>query len=92
MKGILSIVILIQISFTLNYKCGADKIKLKPKPIDITPILKRNSMKKGNTDPYTPIKIAYDFTNLKKPILMSSTVFSKVKTLLQDTLRNLANF
>ena len=85
MKGIISIVILIQISFTFNYKCGADKIKLKPKPIDITPMLQKSSIKKENADTYTPIKIAYDFTTLKKPNSMSSTVFSNVKTLLQDT-------
>ena len=92
MKGILSILILIKISFTYNYKCGTDKIKLKPKSINLTPLLQKSSIKKENACAYTPIKIAYDFTTLKKPSSMSSTIFSNIKALVQDTLVEFSKF
>ena len=92
MKGILSILILIKISFTYNYKCGTDKFKLKPKSINLTPLLQKSSIKKENAGAYNPIKIAYDFTTLKKPSSMSSTVFSNIKALLQDTLVEFSKF
>ena len=34
---------------------------------------------------YTPISIGYDFTTLEKPSSMSSSTFSNVKSLLQET-------
>ena len=41
---------------------------------------------------YTPIKMAFDFTTLKKPSSMSSSTFEKVKSILRDTRSEFSKF
>ena len=68
-----------------NSKCGADKLKIRPKKLNITSKLETSSIKSTSSDSYTPIKIGYDFTTFKKPSSMDSSLFSDVKSILQET-------
>ena len=82
-----SLLIFINIGIVLSHKCGLEQIKLNPKTINITAInIKRNLVgSKINAKSYSPIKIGYDFTNLKKPNTMSDSSFSNMKSILKET-------
>ena len=76
------------------HKCGLEKIKLNPKPINITTInTKRNLIgNKINSQTYSPIKIGYDFSNLKKPNAMSDSSFTNMKSILKETREEFSKF
>ena len=78
------LLIFINIELILTWKCGSDKLNISPKPLNSS----MHKTKKNNAlraSSYTPIKIGYDFTSLKRPSSMSSSVFTNVKSLLQET-------
>ena len=77
------ILIFIQIEIALNFKCGTDSLKIKPKFLNIESKIKTSLISKDKT--YTPIKIAYDFTMLNQPKSMPSSTFEKVKSILKET-------
>ena len=52
--------------------CGADKLKIKSKQLDLKPENKKNLASSAS---YTPIKIGFDFTTFIKPSEMSSSTF-----------------
>ena len=84
--NLISLIIFINIEIYLcNSKCGADKLKIRPKTLNITSKVKTNLVKSISSNSYTPISIGYDFTTLQKPNSMTSSIFSKVKSLLQET-------
>ena len=84
--NLISLIIFINIEILLcNSKCGADKLKIRPKTLNLTSKIKTNLVKSTNSNVYTPISIGYDFTTLQKPTSMTSSIFSKVKSLLQET-------
>ena len=56
--------------------CGADKLKIKSKQLDLKPENKKNLASLAS---YTPIKIGFDFSTFIKPSEMSSSTFSKIK-------------
>jgi leishmanolysin len=66
-------------------KCGTDTLKIRPKKLNLTSKVETSSIKSTNSDSYTPIKIGYDFTTLKKPSTMNATIFSDVKSILKET-------
>ena len=76
------ILILVNIEKTLNGICGTDKLKIKPISINVPELAKKNLL---NADTYKPIAIGYDFSTLTRPSSMSTTIFSKIKTLLKET-------
>ena len=76
--------ILINIETILGGPCGADKLKISPKPLDLK-VNKAIPITKTTADGYTPIKIGYDFTTLKRPSSMTTSTYSLVKSLLQQT-------
>ena len=76
--------ILINIETILGCPCGADKLKISPKPLDLK-VNKAIPITKTTADGYTPIKIGYDFTTLKRPSSMTTSTYSLVKSLLQQT-------
>jgi leishmanolysin len=78
------ILILINIETILGGPCGADKLKISPKPLDLK-VNKAIPITKTTADGYTPIKIGYDFTTLKRPSSMTTSTYSLVKSLLQQT-------
>ena len=77
------LLIFIQVEAKYSTKCGTDKLKIRPKPINLSKSSKMGSISKATS--YTPISIGYDFTTLEKPSSMSSSTFSNVKSLLQET-------
>ena len=85
MKTINFLLIFLNIGLIFSSKCGADKLKVKLKPVKDTKKIKRVSISESNANSLTPIKIGFDFTTLKKPSSMSSSVFQTVTTLLQET-------
>ena len=76
--------ILINIETILGGPCGADKLKISPKPLDLK-VNKAIPITKTTADGYTPIKIGYDFTTLQRPRSMTTSTYSLVKSLLQQT-------
>ena len=66
-------------------QCGTDKLKIKPRMINIENKVKISSISKETSDPYTPISIGYDFTTLEMPYTMSSSTFYKIRSILKDT-------
>ena len=77
------LLVLLNIGLILCSKCGADKLHIMPKAINITKNTKKTSVTKANY--YTPLSIGYDFSNLEKPSSMSSSTFDNVKSLLKET-------
>ena len=63
-------------------KCGADKLKIKPRQLDLESQNKKNL---ASSNSYTPIKIGFDFTSFTKPSSMSSSIFSQIKAILKET-------
>ena len=86
------ILILIQIDLIYNHICGTNKLKFKPKSIDLSSKIKKASIKNVKSSSYTPIAIGYDFSTLSRPSSMTSTVFSNVKSLLQETRQEFSKF
>ena len=76
--------ILINIETILGGPCGTDKLKISPKPLDLK-VNKAIPITKTTADGYTPIKIGYDFTTLQRPSSMTTSTYSLVKSLLQQT-------
>ena len=77
------LLIFILIETVISFKCGTNYLKIKPKHLNIKQNNKTSSILKNTGD--QPIEIAYDFTTLKKPSSMSSSIFETVKTILKET-------
>ena len=78
------ILIIINVEKIYSLKCGLEKIKIKPKSLNLTENkVHKDSFLKASS--YTPIAIGYDFTTLRPPSSMSSSTFSNLKSLLQET-------
>ena len=71
------------------YRCGADEMKLKPFEINPTG---EEPEKRRLDDQYTSIKIKVDYTPFKRPSGMSSTTFDKVKSIIEETLKEFQKF
>ena len=78
------ILIFINAEIIFSWKCGSDKLTIRPKPLNLTTqkITKNSELTSSS---YTPISIGYDFTTLQKPLSMSLSIFENVKSLLQET-------
>ena len=84
------LLISIQIESVISFKCGTDSLKIKPKLLNEQKNNKTSSILKDTE--YTPIKMAFDFTTLKKQSSMSSSTFEKVKSILRDTRSEFSKF
>ena len=84
------LLISIQIESVISFKCGTDSLKIEPKLLNEQKNNKTSSILKDTE--YTPIKMAFDFTTLKKPSSMSSSTFEKVKSILIDTRSEFSKF
>ena len=85
------VLIFVNLELIMSGKCGSDQLKLKPKALNLTKKIKPN-LKKIKADSYTPISIGFDFTSLERPRTMSSSTFSKVKSLLKETREEFSKF
>ena len=93
MKILLLGVLLINFGFMQSHWCGADKIKLNPKPIKLKQVKKNsNSNLKTNADSYRPLTIGYDFSTLQKPSSMSSSTFNNIKSKLKEVGQEFSKF
>ena len=86
------ILLLININFIQSFKCGADKIKLNPKPITLKSINKNQNLAKANAESATPIAIGYDFSTLQRPSSMSTTTYNNIKSALIDVSAEFSKF
>ena len=82
-----SLLIFIIIEIMISHKCGLDQINLNPQPLNIaiTEIKKNLIGREVNTKTYSPIKIGYDFSNLKRSNSMSDSSFINMKLILKET-------
>ena len=93
MKILLLSILLINFGFMQSHWCGADKIKLNPKPIKLKQVKKNsNSNLKTNADSYRPLTIGYDFSTLQKPNSMSSSTFNNIKSKLKEVAQEFSKF
>ena len=93
MKILLLSILLINFGFMQSHWCGADKIKLNPKPLKLKQVKKNsNSNLKTNADSYRPLTIGYDFSTLQKPSSMSSSTFNNIKTKLKEVGQEFSKF
>jgi hypothetical protein len=93
MKILLLSILLINFGFMQSHWCGADKIKLNPKPIKLKQVKKNsNSNLKTNADSYRPLTIGYDFSTLQKPSSMSSSTFNNIKAKLKEVGQEFSKF
>ena len=76
------ILLLININFIKSFKCGADQIKLNPKPITLKSINKNQNLAKANAESTKPIAIGYDFSTLQRPSSMTTTTYNNIKSAL----------
>ena len=81
-KFLVIVLIFLNIEGAYSEKCGADKLKIKPKQLDLESQNKKNI---ASSNSYTPIKIGFDFTSFTKPSSMSSSTFSQIKAILKET-------
>ena len=81
-KFLVIVFIVLNIEGTHSGKCGSDKLKIKPKQLDLKSENKKNL---ASSTSYTPIKIRFDFTSFTGPSSMSSSKFSRIKAILKET-------
>ena len=71
-----------------SFRCGADKLKIKPFHLNSTDDFEKRRLASG----YSPIKIGVDFASFSKPSSMSNTEFQKVKSLISETMEEFKKF
>ena len=76
------ILLLININFIKSFKCGADQIKINPKPITLKSINKNQNLAKANAESTKPLAIGYDFSTLQRPSSMTTTTYNNIKSAL----------
>ena len=64
----------------------------KPLILDIKPKNKQKLAFSKLASSYQPIKICLDFSNKKKPFSMSTSTFTKIKSILAETAREFKKF
>ena len=69
--------------------CGVEKIKIKPKLLNLT---KLNKMEQSSSSYYSPFSTGIDFTSFAKPSRMSSSVYTKIKDLILETANEFRKF
>ena len=72
---------------TINLKCGADKLKIKPGPLHLPQDKKRRLI-----NSYRPIKIVADYSNLKTTGSIKSETLEKTKNLIDETCEEFSKF
>ena len=89
---IIIFLILISINEIKTFKCGADKLKIKPKELKLNKTYYKKISKEVKDTSYTPIKIGMDYTSFSKPSSMSNDTFNKVKNLISETVEEFQKF
>ena len=84
--------LLINKNFIQSFKCGADQIKLNPKPITFKSIKKNPNLSKVNAEIYKPIAIGYDFSTLQRPSSMTISTYNNIKSALKGVSEEFSKF
>ena len=71
-----------------SWKCGADKIKIKPGPLKLPVQDKRRRL----INSYTPIKIFADYSNLRATGSINSQTLEQIKNLIDETCQEFQRF
>ena len=71
-----------------SFKCGTDNLKLKHLILNSTKTDDKRRLAKS----YTPIKIGVDYTPFTKPTSMSTSTYNKVKSYIDDTIKEFQKF
>ena len=71
-----------------SFRCGTDKLKIKPFNLNSTEDYEKRRLASG----YTPIKIGVDFTSFSKPSSLTNSEFLKVKNLISETMDEFQKF
>ena len=69
--------------------CGVEKLKINPKRLNFT---KLNKMDTTSSSSYVPFSMGFDFSSFTKPSSMSSSVFSKIKSIILETANEFRKF
>jgi hypothetical protein len=77
-KFYITLLISISIKHLSCYKCGADKLKIKPGIVNIT----EEENKRRLANEFTNIKIKVDYSSFTRPNSMDSDTFNKIKSLI----------
>ena len=88
------LLIFFNISLIICRLCGVDQFNIEPYPLDIKTQVSslESSSSTTNSKTYGPIKIGFDFTSFEKPLLMTSEVYSNIKSLLKETAKEFKKF
>lgn len=88
------LLIFFNISLIICRLCGVDQFNIEPYPLDIKAQVSslESSSSTTNSKTYGPIKIGLDFTSFEKPLLMTSEVYSNIKSLLKETAKEFKKF
>ena len=70
------------------FKCGANKLNIKPGMVNIT----EEESKRRLSNEYTNIKIKLDYSSCTKPSQMDNKIFSEIKSLIQETVDEIQKF
>ena len=85
---LISLLFFLTINEINTFKCGADKLKIKPKHLNSTKEIEKRRLDQE----YTPIKIGIDFTPFEKPSSLSNQDYQKVKNLITETMDEFKKF
>ena len=77
---ILILIIILSSNYIFSFRCGKNKLKIKPKK------MKSSNIKRKLSTLYTPIKIKVDYTYLNSQKLLSDDNLSKLQTVLAETI------
>ena len=82
-------IFLIQIYITINWRCGADQIKIKPGPLNIP---ENRTKKRKLVSSYSPIRIISDYSNFKKTGSIDDETLNRIIRLIEETCREFSKF
>ena len=83
------LLVLLSISeINTTYRCGADKLKIKPFHINSTEENEKRRLASG----YTPIKIGVDFSSFKKPSSLTNKEYNNIRNLISETMEEFKKF
>ena len=77
---LLALIIILSNNIIFGFRCGKDKLKIKPKKI------KSSNVKRQLSTSYTPISIKVDYTYLEYQNILSADNLSKLKSVIEETI------
>ena len=82
---ILAFIVILSNNYIFGFRCGKDKLKIKPKKI------KSSNVKRKLSTSYTPISIKVDYTYLDSQNIVSADNMLKLKSVISETINALSS-